>query len=115
MRKLSQEEESLKVIKKEIEDVVRNLAYKLERIILFGSRARGDHKKESDWDILVVVRDDLTPKKMKELWFAIYSSLHRRMKFSSFDVIVKTKRIYENEKLVVNTISNEAYMEGVNL
>ena len=23
-------------------------------IILFGSRARGDHKKDSDWDILII-------------------------------------------------------------
>ena len=29
---------------------------KLERLILFGSRARGDAGPESDWDMAVVVR-----------------------------------------------------------
>jgi predicted nucleotidyltransferase len=31
---------------------------KVERIVLFGSYARGDYSAESDIDILVVVRDD---------------------------------------------------------
>ncbi|RLF92200.1 nucleotidyltransferase domain-containing protein, partial [Thermococci archaeon] len=26
------------------------------RIILFGSRARGDFSKESDWDILIIAK-----------------------------------------------------------
>lgn len=30
---------------------------RLERIVLFGSRARGDHKPDSDYDIAVFVRD----------------------------------------------------------
>lgn len=29
----------------------------LERIYLFGSRARGDAKPDSDWDVLVVLTD----------------------------------------------------------
>ena len=27
-------------------------------VILFGSRARGDHHADSDWDLCVIVRDD---------------------------------------------------------
>jgi predicted nucleotidyltransferase len=30
---------------------------RLERIILFGSRARGDARPDSDWDVAVVLRD----------------------------------------------------------
>lgn len=29
-----------------------------EAVWLFGSRARGDHRPDSDWDILVIVPDD---------------------------------------------------------
>lgn len=41
-------------------EVVRRLveAYRPERIYLFGSVARGDAGPDSDYDILVVVRDD---------------------------------------------------------
>jgi predicted nucleotidyltransferase len=28
-------------------------------IILFGSRARGDHKKDSDWDILILTNKEV--------------------------------------------------------
>jgi uncharacterized protein len=33
------------------------------RVILFGSRARGDAGPDSDWDLMVVVDDDLPPER----------------------------------------------------
>ena len=30
---------------------------RLERLILFGSRARGDARPDSDWDVAVILRD----------------------------------------------------------
>ena len=35
-----------------------------EEIWLFGSRARGDHRPDSDWDILVVARDGTPEEKL---------------------------------------------------
>lgn len=35
------------------------LGVKVDRIILFGSRARGDAREDSDYDILVVIRGKL--------------------------------------------------------
>jgi len=29
-------------------------------VVLYGSRARGDYKNESDWDILILVANDTT-------------------------------------------------------
>lgn len=37
-------------------------AYHPERIYLFGSTARGDAGPDSDYDILMVVRDDASPE-----------------------------------------------------
>lgn len=37
--------------------------YDPRQIWLFGSRARGDHRDDSDWDLLAVVDDD-TPDRM---------------------------------------------------
>jgi predicted nucleotidyltransferase len=31
--------------------------YRIERVVLYGSRARGDHKPDSDYDIAVFIRD----------------------------------------------------------
>ena len=45
-------------------EVVRRLveAYRPERIYLFGSVARGDAGPDSDYDIMVVVRDEAPPE-----------------------------------------------------
>lgn len=39
-------------------DVERSLAGKVQEVVLFGSRARGDGKKTSDYDVAVVLKDD---------------------------------------------------------
>jgi excisionase family DNA binding protein len=40
-------------------------AYEPERIYLFGSAARGDSDKESDYDVLLVVPDDAPPERLR--------------------------------------------------
>jgi len=112
---MKEDKEVRKMIKETIEKVLRQYDVKPLKIILFGSRARGNYKEDSDWDILVIVRENLSPEERRELWFAIYSSLHKKIKFSSFDIIVKSKKVYDDERFVVNTISNEAYKEGISL
>ncbi|MFH1258813.1 MAG: nucleotidyltransferase domain-containing protein [Elusimicrobiota bacterium] len=53
-------------ISKEFADIVRNkLKNRLKKIILFGSRSRGDYKEGSDYDILVVV--DKREKDIQEI------------------------------------------------
>ena len=46
-------------------DLYRGLAHDrlggaLDRIVLFGSRARGDHRPDSDWDVAVFLRGKVT-------------------------------------------------------
>ncbi|MCL5020768.1 MAG: nucleotidyltransferase domain-containing protein [Bacteroidetes bacterium] len=43
-----------------ITEVTAELGFRVEKIILFGSRARGEARAESDWDFPVVLNDDLT-------------------------------------------------------
>lgn len=45
--------------------VIKRFGDKIEEIILFGSVARGDYKKDSDIDVLVVVKED--PFKMQRM------------------------------------------------
>ncbi len=42
-------------IRKEIKSIDPNA-----KIILFGSRARGDAKQDSDWDILILIKDKVS-------------------------------------------------------
>jgi uncharacterized protein len=49
-------------------DIVQRLAqaYQPERIYLFGSRARGDFRPNSDYDLLVIVPDDAPPERRND-------------------------------------------------
>ncbi|UOF90378.1 nucleotidyltransferase domain-containing protein [Fodinisporobacter ferrooxydans] len=48
-----------------VNEVVQRLvsALPIEKIILFGSRARGEAKQDSDFDFLVIMDTDLSPLK----------------------------------------------------
>ncbi len=58
-------EEKLKLIKEIISNAAKKYNIEIDRIILFGSRARGDYTQESDWDILIVTKEKLGWKKRK--------------------------------------------------
>ena len=43
------------------------------RIILYGSHARGDHKKNSDWDLLILVNEEkITNEIEKTIKYPLY-------------------------------------------
>lgn len=53
----------------QIGEALRQLAQdpELQRIVLFGSRARGDARRDSDLDLLLIVAGSLTPEREKRL------------------------------------------------
>jgi len=91
-----------------VERVLREWAP--ERIRLFGSRARGDANRDSDWDFLVVVpeassasADPLVPWRL------------RRDTGVRADVVVYSSRDFESERGVPNTLAYEAASAGIAL
>ncbi len=55
-------EERLKLIKEIILNVAKKYNIEVDKIILFGSRARGDYREDSDWDLLIVTKNRLNRK-----------------------------------------------------
>ena len=51
-------------IERMLKETLQNLNY--EKIILFGSRARGDFSEESDYDILIVLQDSISIREKME-------------------------------------------------
>jgi len=102
-------------IKKIINQVFEEKGIEVERIILFGSRARGEYEALSDYDIFVVIKEDIDNLEKRKLKKEIYRSLHSAFPFSPFDIIVKTKKEFEAEKEIVNTLSNEVLSEGIEI
>ncbi len=96
-----------------LKSLLNELNIKYSKILLFGSRARGDFKEESDWDFLIILEKPVDVKTKKELWFDIYKRLHESYPFISFDIVLKDAESFEEEKTIANTISNEVSLEGI--
>ncbi len=52
------------------------------KVILFGSRARGDAKQDSDWDILILIKDTVTTEK------------ERAFRYKLFDLELETGEVF---------------------
>lgn len=80
-----------------------------EQIWLFGSRARGDAGPSSDWDLLVVVPDDLPPGEFDpEVGWRL-----QRASGVSADVIVCRASDFDEDRSTPNTLAFDAAREGV--
>jgi len=76
-----------------LREIVRRLidAYQPERVYLFGSKARGDSGAESDFDLMVVVRDNV-PLELRRSRLA-YQVL--RGTATAADVLVWTRQSFD--------------------
>jgi predicted nucleotidyltransferase len=81
--------------------------FKPERIILFGSRARGEAGRHSDFDLLILFRTLDNPTAVS---MALYAALWdvRVPK----DFVISTTGDFERYRGVVNTIFRAAAREG---
>ncbi len=106
----SQATYSLRIVKDVIINEARKEGVKVKSIILFGSRARGDYREDSDWDLLVVVGGSPNRKTVRRLQYRIYRALSRNRIYC--DVVVVSEEYYVKYKNVVGTIAYYAHLEG---
>ena len=85
----------------QLHDIVDRLVRRFdpERIILFGSYARGEAREDSDVDLLVVADTDLPPR---ERFPAVRRLLGDYP--AAFDIFLKTPEEYSRWRSVVNHI-----------
>ncbi|PMP66018.1 MAG: nucleotidyltransferase domain-containing protein [Thermodesulfobacterium geofontis] len=101
------------IIKEVIERIFKSANVEIDKIILFGSRARGDYKKYSDWDLLIVTKEELSRKERQRLAYLIRKELAEH--FIDGDVIIKSEKEVEKRKDIVGSIIKSAMKEGVTL
>jgi len=65
----------LSAIGRIVREEATRLGLEVEKVILFGSRARGEARPDSDYDILVIVRELPSWNKKK----SFYSRVHKRL------------------------------------
>jgi predicted nucleotidyltransferase len=100
-------------IKKIINQVFEEKGIKVERIILFGSRARGDFRENSDWDLLIVVSNELDLKDKREISKEIRIKLAEI--FIPCDVLIKSAGEIDYYYNFIGTTTREALKEGVEI
>jgi len=102
-----------KIIKEVIERVFKSAGIEIDKLILFGSRARGDYKKYSDWDLLIVTKKGLSRKEKQKLAHLIRKELAEY--FIDGDIIIKSEEEIQKRKDVIGSIIKSALKEGVAL
>ena len=100
-------------IKEKVHEIFREANVGVNRIILFGSRARGDWERGSDWDILIVVDKELTRNEKMELSHLIRKELAEE--YIACDVIIKSEKEIEYYKDFFGTVTYEALKEGIEI
>jgi predicted nucleotidyltransferase len=93
-----------------IDAVVQRIArdFSPERIILFGSHARGDAREDSDIDLLVLFRDVDDPRARAAEVYAALIGCSELPK----DIVVSTTARFERYRNVANTVYWPAAREG---
>ena len=90
--------------------VLQNQGDRVRRVILFGSRARGDARPDSDYDLLVVM-GDLSKEEHTERLLALYRA------FEGVGVVaepwVMSETYFEETKEVIGGLAYPANKEGV--
>lgn len=102
-------EKAVEIIKREIEK--RNI--RILKIILFGSRARGDFKTDSDWDFFVVIKEEISREEKWDIILEIKREL-ARLRVPN-DVIIASERSIEWKSKDVGDIVYYALKEGIEL
>lgn len=80
-------------------------------IILFGSRARGDFDKKSDYDILVILKNEIKQEDV------INSKSIIRKKLADIDIaadiLIKSKSVVDKDKYQIGNVVKYAMEEGI--
>ncbi|WP_117238223.1 nucleotidyltransferase domain-containing protein [Thermus sediminis] len=79
------------------------------KIILFGSRARGDARPESDYDLLVVVPQE---HKTTEVWKRLYQAVAQARPGLALDLLLATEKDLECYRDAWMTVHPAVLREG---
>ena len=98
-------------LRNSIKDSLEEIAYK--RIILFGSRARDDYSIQSDFDILIIIKN--VSSKQKKINLSTLIRKRFAAKMLDADVLVKDEKDIDYLKDKPGSVVRNALLEGVTL
>ena len=83
------------------------------KVVLFGSRARGDFDEKSDYDLLIEIPEDISLKEKMNLTTKINKLLVDHDVVA--DVIIQSRREVERKKNYFGSVVREAIKNGIEL
>jgi predicted nucleotidyltransferase len=99
-----------------VETISRELSsrgLKVKKLILFGSRARGEVHKGSDWDFLAVTDKPVDWSMKRDIWYSLSEALAR--KDVSADVLIKSEDEFIRDKDDKGKVTYYAVKEGASV
>jgi len=109
---MSADRSVLDLVKRVVLEEAGKLGVSVGRIILFGSRARGDYREDSDYDILVVVFDSIDRGTRRELARRVRTRLVWGLR-APVDVIVTSLDKWERYRGMVGHLFYSVEREGI--
>lgn len=85
--------------------------YEYQSIILFGSRARQDYQEQSDYDLLIIMKNDIEIQDLRKIQMEVRKEL--ALNDIDADVLVKTQIMVDNYKNKKGNVIYNAMKEGV--
>jgi predicted nucleotidyltransferase len=98
----------------QIIDIIKFIAHQYlpdAQVLLFGSRARNQYKNDSDYDILLVVNENLSPKEKIPIITKIRKSLLQTEIRS--DILIQSKNEIEKNKNLPGHIIRSILKEAI--
>ncbi len=105
-------EEVLGKIKEIILETAKKHGVGVEKIILFGSRARGGYREGSDWDILVIVKNVMKDNDRTRLLYEVDRRLIELLD-RPVDIVLVDREYYERKREYRGYVYHWATLEGV--
>ncbi len=96
-------DKNIEIAKQIITAEVEKAGYKVDRIVLFGSRAKGTFRKDSDYDFFIILKENISHKKESDLLLEIRRKM-AKFKISNDTLIDSINELKEN-----NNVGNIAY------
>jgi len=95
-----------------IKDTVKRI-FPNSKVLLFGSQARGDFKENSDYDLLVIIEEELSPSDKMPYRTIIRKNLLSHDIFS--DVLIQSKTEVAQKKNLKGHVIRNIMKEGIEL
>jgi predicted nucleotidyltransferase len=92
-----------------LNEIVKRILKKVkaQKIILFGSRVRGNYTEESDYDLLVICDDFIDVKKLSKEIYSQFIGINKGV-----DVIIRPEKYINESKSNINSFIGNIINEG---